>query len=305
MAPWSVDGSGNLIVTPDNAHDIGTNGAVRPRNLYLGGDLLVAGRVGIGGNTDPAYALRVVGAMWMNGSFSNTGDASVGGNISAGGSITLGGPMVAQYFNATGGAFWSSGGADFQMGQGLSTQWKIPNGTGLLQPQSDNQFDIGDGTHAIRDLYAKGSVSLYNAFTDVNNYERLRLYWSANAAGISTEKLGTGVARQLAITAGAELILRGTGTTGWYIAGSLVTEVDNAVDIGAPGAHRPRNIYAAGVVRAGAVTIMGNWVNGNGAVASSLPPTKGTGGGGPVDGVGDGWLVLDASGTPIYVPYWV
>jgi hypothetical protein len=88
-----------------------------------GGDNNLA-RTGIGtgaNNTDPAYDLRVNGAMYVGGAI------SLGGNISTTGSISAGGPVNAQYLNLTGG--------------------------GIIW-QNDNSADIGSsGSQRPRDLW--------------------------------------------------------------------------------------------------------------------------------------------------------
>jgi hypothetical protein len=95
---------------------------------------------------------------------------------------------------------------------------------------------------------------VYNTYTDASNYERMHIGYSSGAAAfqILSDALGTGVARQLHIgtNTSASLILMTGNTAKWYItsAGHFLAGTDNTYDIGASGANRPKDIYAAGMI---------------------------------------------------------
>jgi hypothetical protein len=93
---------------------------------------------------------------------------------------------------------------------------------------------------AMRNGVVGQTFAIYPTYTDVNNYERLEFLASPSTAPvIGNRVLGTGVQRGL--------VLRGNigAGTGWTVdaTNTLKTETDNAVDIGATGANRPRNVY--------------------------------------------------------------
>jgi hypothetical protein len=51
---WTISSSGHLIGGADNSYDIGASGATRPRDLFLGRNLAVAGTADIGGQVNTA-----------------------------------------------------------------------------------------------------------------------------------------------------------------------------------------------------------------------------------------------------------
>lgn len=57
---------------------------------------------------------------------------------------------------------------------------------------------------------------LYNTYTDINNYERLRVAWDSNAAYVQVQKSGTGTARTLYLESAADLYLRAIGTAQYF-----------------------------------------------------------------------------------------
>ena len=102
------------------------------------------------------------------------------------------------------------------------------------------------------------TLRVYNTYTDASNYERAVAGWSSGVFYLSTDSAGTGSGRSLALN-GTTLDFRtgGTGVTGggmrWQVNGNghLVTGADNAYDIGASGATRPRNVYVGTNIFAG------------------------------------------------------
>ena len=93
---------------------------------------------------------------------------------------------------------------------------------------------------------------VYDSYTDASNFCRANLSFNSNRFELSISSLGTG-----STTRGFDIGTNGTGditffTSGsnkWRIAGTtghLIATSDNAFDIGASGANRPRDIYAGG-----------------------------------------------------------
>jgi len=113
-------------------------------------------------------------------------------------------------------------------------------------------------TIAMRRSTNPQAIRFYNTYTDGSNGEYLQHAWSGNVAYIRTVAQGTGVSRSLVIgTFGATSLYFQTNTvTRWEVSssGHLLTISDNTYDIGASGANRPRNIYAAGAISGNSVS---------------------------------------------------
>jgi len=94
---------------------------------------------------------------------------------------------------------------------------------------------------------------VYNTYTDASNYERGVVDWktSTNVLRIATEASGTGSLRGVNIDIGASISYT-FRTNLLTMPGGLSFVTDNAHDIGASGANRPRNIFVAQTVRANA-----------------------------------------------------
>ena len=106
-------------------------------------------------------------------------------------------------------------------------------------------------TLALRNGTAAQQFNLYETYTDAANYGRLILKFSGSVAYIQTDGAGTGSARPLAFYVQGIEPMRLTGTGVSF--GSTVTfGTDNAYDIGASGANRPRNVYVGGNIIFGA-----------------------------------------------------
>lgn len=114
------------------------------------------------------------------------------------------------------------------------------------------------------------TIRIYNTFTDVSNYERLSLIWSANTANLLTDAAGTGTTRTLnvGLTGNSLITLStsginfrgGSAGSGWQIntSGHLLTQGDNTYDIGnAAGTARPRSGYFGTDIVAGGAIIAG------------------------------------------------
>lgn len=127
--------------------------------------------------------------------------------------------------------------------------WSDPQDLFLLRDAA-NTLAQRNGTNA-------QTLRVYNTYTDGSNYERGFIDWSseANTLRIGSEAAGTGTKRGV-VFQGAAIAFRpliGSNTTAWQFntSGHLVTIADNTYDIGASGATRPRNIYAAGTLSFG------------------------------------------------------
>ncbi len=165
---------------------------------------------------------------------------------------------------------------------GGARTWGVNTSKHFL-PAEDNVYDIGAlGLNRIRNIYVGTNVivtgkyqssagvdlalnsdtnivnlvnsttaqnlRVYSTFTDANNYERLNIHANAgNAFQILVAQAGTGTARALHIgtNGAASLSFATNGTLRFNVnsSGHLVAETDNAYDIGAVNATRPRNAY--------------------------------------------------------------
>lgn len=85
---------------------------------------------------------------------------------------------------------------------------------------------------------------VYNTFTDAANYERGQAGWSGNSFFVGTQAAGTGTLRTLVLDATAiQFNIAGTSKVALNNSANLVWTTDNANDIGAAGANRPRTVY--------------------------------------------------------------
>lgn len=80
-------------------------------------------------------------------------------------------------------------------------------------------------------------LRLYGTYTDTSNYSRLFISSTNGDAYVGTQSAGTGTASHLWFSTA------GTARFGVTTSGHLLAASDNAYDIGASGATRPRNIY--------------------------------------------------------------
>ena len=121
---------------------------------------------------------------------------------------------------------------------------------------------------------------VYNTYTDASNYERVSIGHSAGAFQILSDALGTGAAKQLQIgtNTAASLVLTTANTLRWQVtsAGHFLAVTDNAYDIGASGANRPRNLYIAGSFDAlGSIASPAFYAGPSGNATAMTTPTNG------------------------------
>jgi hypothetical protein len=105
-------------------------------------------------------------------------------------------------------------------------------GNTFLSSDAANTLALRNGANA-------QTFNVYGTFTDASNYSRLEVITGGSANTIGGRAAGTGTL--------LPTVIRGNiaAGTGWSVttANNLVAESDNAVDIGASGATRPRSIY--------------------------------------------------------------
>jgi hypothetical protein len=244
--------SQNLTFSPDITYDIGTSGANRPRDLYLGRNALVIGNLsvlgasgvstdvvnGFSGNIittdsswhfspDNTYDIGASGATRPRDLFLGR-NATIGGTLGVTGASTLAG-LTCTTLTASGAATMS-----------ISLSSPVVFGP-------SNTLEVRNGLNA-------ESVFIYGTYTDASNYERLELVTTGSGDFVQTNQLGTGTAKYLLLgTKGAADVRFSTNnTTRWTVDGSvgtLLPSVDNGRDIGS-SSLRLRDVYVAGRIYA-------------------------------------------------------
>ena len=153
-----------------------------------------------------------------------------------------------------------------QPGVTVNGVWNIPS---VKIGGSTGALLTGDAADVLaqRNGTTAQTFRLYNTFTDASNYARAELIATGGSGAfvIGNRAAGSGVLRALT--------LRGdiTAGTGWTVSttNNLVTETDNAVDIGATGATRPRAIFLGqSAITAGSGT--GVTINDSGSVRTQV-----------------------------------
>ena len=152
-------------------------------------------------------------------------------------------------------------------------------------------FGFGSGGAAIDTILARDAANtlaqrngtnaqtlrVYNTFTDASNYLRGFIRYNSNILEIGSEAAGTGTASAVRFFSGVS-----NSTFNWAFSsgGHFVAGTDNAYDIGASGANRPRNLY------------MGSWIRMATTTVASLPAAA-------TAGAGARMFVTDAS-APVF-----
>lgn len=204
-----------------------------------------------------------------NGQVSTSGDLSAGANIFVGVDGVIGNVGSTMTIRTWTDMYLRPGGANSSV-QRLYINDVLAGH--VCANAGGGNFGIGSnfGATPPNKLSVLGDIASFNSTPtpDTNNFERARISWAANIARVGTEAGGTGVARTIvfqsgsgsSITAttndlimnaggaGGNLILGGLGQTLWYLGnggdGTFKAGTDNAYDIGASGANRPRTVYA-------------------------------------------------------------
>jgi len=223
---WAISSS-TLYPLTDNVYDIGgPGGAIR--RLYVATSILNAN----GTAAAPVY------------SFSGNTNAGIFQRV-AGFTMFSSGGVECGYFGSNVLAL------DTRIGFCQSGQVAVSGPTAYIEWESVDALCMRRTTNP-------QNFNIYNTYTNASNYERLFVGWTGNQAYVVPQSLGTGVARHMNVgsnDAGADFNLRSAGSTRWIVqsTGNFIANADNTYDIGASGANRPRNIYAAGNVIATAV----------------------------------------------------
>jgi len=143
--------------------------------------------------------------------------------------------------SAVGGAFSSTYGTlkyavnlkDLTLGSGSSA-------SATISVDAANTLALRNGTSA-------QTFNIYGTYTDASNYERVSVTYSGGLYSLSSNALGTGVARPIGLVVGASLGVANSGTASftWTVtsSGNFITNADNTYDIGASGATRPRDFF--------------------------------------------------------------
>lgn len=132
---------------------------------------------------------------------------------------------------------------------GVATATSLNFGTSVFSNEAANSVSVRNGVNP-------QSYRIYNTYTDASNYERAALEWSANNLYLRSQNAGTGTSRAVVVD-GSSVYLSSGGTLRWNVDGGGVikAQTDNAYDIGASGANRPRNGYFGTSVVTPAATV--------------------------------------------------
>lgn len=130
--------------------------------------------------------------------------------------------------------------ARFNNGLSIATGQTLDwNGDTFLQRENPNTLAQRNGTIAQTNY-------IYNTWNNGGtDYERASLGWAGNIFTVGTEKGGAGVNRVLNLSGVASMTFSTLSVAKWQISGSgnFLASTDNANDIGAVAANRPRSVY--------------------------------------------------------------
>lgn len=145
-----------------------------------------------------------------------------------------------------------------------ATRLNMTSGYGVQFNAGAELIDDGANIISQRNGTNAQKLEIWNTWAATPNGDFLRLDWqrSANVMEIMTDKVGSGTVRNLVLgTFGnASVTLATAGSNRWQVtlAGALITPTDNALDIGASGATRPRNLYlGSSIKQVGGITTSG------------------------------------------------
>ena len=170
-------------------------------------------------------------------------------------------PETKLSYSAAGFLFYGSGSPSLFIGQdGTGNGNAVMGNTGFIGFASAFTAASGNAdtrlyrdsanTLALRNGANAQTFNIYNTYQNAGvDYERITFKWSANLFTIGREFGGTGGARSIRVIGGGSVVGIGEAASAavdWtFSSGSLLAGTDNSRDIGASGANRPRNVYAA------------------------------------------------------------
>lgn len=255
-AQWQISG-GNFLAVSDNTRDIGASGATRPRNVYVGTDVIAGGKVQasgdlIAGSTgDIQFSSRGRIRASADGDFTLLNAAAtdftrirIGGTTSSFPAIARNGTGLSVTLadnsansNLTAAIYYATGSVRVQSNSGLISIGSADDAA--IFRDAANALAMRVGTNAQR-------WSVYNTYTDASNYERAAFYWTGSTLYVGTEAAGTGLGRSMRLTTAGSgsIIMRPGGTDRWNFLsdGRIYPEGDNSFDFGT-SSYRIRSGY--------------------------------------------------------------
>jgi hypothetical protein len=278
---WQISGSGHFIAAADNTYDIGASGANRPRNVYVAGSIgaanasvsdyfsasryLFTGKGAVNAPTDGV--IRIANAadndfnrLQFGGTTSSFPALKRSGTElharladDSAYAVVLGHRFEANHFRTfqitTNEVAINYHNFGVQMGSAATLAW---GSSGAGTPDTILARDAA-GVLAQRNGTNAQALRIYNTYTDASNYERAVLEWGSNSLLIGTQMAGTGSARNIRFVRGGVTFMEfgssvvitpaGASSYAFNSSGHLIASTDNAVDIGASGANRPRDLH--------------------------------------------------------------
>lgn len=183
-------------------------------------------------------------------------------------------------------------GAGISISSGQTLDW---NSDLILQRDASDTLAQRRGTTA-------QVLRIYNTFTDLSNYERGVLNWSANTFYIGAEAAGTGTQRGVVVQGSAVIFATGGANRARVDNGVFYPLTTNAMDLGT-AALNFKNLYMSSWIRFASTTVASlpaaatAGANARMMVTDATTPTFGstvTGGGStltPVYSNGTNWIV--------------
>ncbi len=158
---WTVENTGDLLAATDNTYDVGSSGTSRPRNIYVGTNVIAGGKIGAG--ISPTITIHGKDASATSTTFGANIIASFAANASgADSSVQLSdGVTYATQFGAKAGQFYlmQSGGAPTFVHDALSTNTLLGGTTNPAIGTFGQIFSVGTALSGMvantAGLYAK------------------------------------------------------------------------------------------------------------------------------------------------------
>jgi hypothetical protein len=142
--------------------------------------------------------------------------------------------------------------AGTQLYRFVTTEFRVGSAMGLgfsstTSGTAANDVELnrdGAGVLGLRNGLSAQTFQVYNTYTDALNNERALMDWTttANTLSLGTTQVGTGVARNVNLYRGGTLYEAFTAS-GVVLSQNQLFATDNANDIGASGATRPRDYF--------------------------------------------------------------